>query len=157
MIVKACDIPDGGWFKKEKGTYVYLRISESSAQWAAFNTNYIWGVCFNGNITKVLKHNTVCQANYQDYLNNISESDRWENKMGCQNRSNYGSTQQKLKEHLSLASSLALGWPKWKQDLLCSVIKGIEGRWWVLWKTKATVVVNNEYNRCGKRSCKNIY
>lgn len=56
-LVRAGFIREGGCFRKKTGTYIYLRISESSLihlLGEAYKPHQIYGVClYNGNLAMV--------------------------------------------------------------------------------------------------------
>lgn len=48
------EIPFGQYFRKRKGAFAYLRISDNSARFLGLlHRDYVYGVAYNGNVTKV--------------------------------------------------------------------------------------------------------
>lgn len=59
-LVPASAISDwGGCFRKKTGSYVYMRLSESSVKFLKLDPDYVYGVCYNGNVAKVKKDTLV--------------------------------------------------------------------------------------------------
>ena len=83
-MVKAEDVPTwAGYFRKPGGTYVYLRIAPSSAEYYGLNTeakrvygisftgDKVYGVCFNGNIVDINPLKSVVLCDVFDMARNI--------------------------------------------------------------------------------------
>lgn len=71
--VPAGSIRDSDCFRKRQGTYVYLRISESSARFAKLDDRYVWGVCFNGNLVHVTPDTRVVPMDLADLQANAAD------------------------------------------------------------------------------------
>ena len=54
-------IPDGGYFRKVTGTYVYKRLSDSGAGFLGLDLDYVYGVHRNGNVTRILRKAQVVE------------------------------------------------------------------------------------------------
>jgi hypothetical protein len=77
LLVPASEIRQGQFFKKRKGEYTYLRISESSVKWIKADPTKIYGVCFNGNITCVAANTPVEPCSLGDFVKNIDNNRAW--------------------------------------------------------------------------------
>lgn len=76
-------IEQGQFFRKRTGTYVFLRMSPSSVKHLGLegdNQFHVYGVCFNGNVTKVKIGTEVVSATVQEFLGNIKEQEDWNRK-----------------------------------------------------------------------------
>ena len=51
--VPAKDIPEGGFFKKRGGSFIYLRLSDASVKFLKLDTTKVYGAHDNGNVTVV--------------------------------------------------------------------------------------------------------
>jgi hypothetical protein len=80
--VPASEIKAGECFRKKTGEFVYLRISESSTK-THLKSEGIYGVCFNGNTTKVKPETIVVRCSMEDMQRNQEDQDQWEMAMGC--------------------------------------------------------------------------
>ena len=76
-LVPASEIRQGQFFKKRKGEYTYLRISESSVKWIKADHTKIYGVCFNGNVTCVASNTLVEPCSLGDFVKNIDNHRAW--------------------------------------------------------------------------------
>lgn len=81
--VRAGTIQQGRFFKKLKGSYTYLRISESAVRFMKLNPDKVWGVCFNGNITDVNPDTLVEKCSLGDFVKNIDEDRQWHVDVGA--------------------------------------------------------------------------
>lgn len=82
-LVEAQEIPDwGGAFRKERGTYVYLKISKASAAFLKLDPAFIYGVTFNGNVAAVPLKTRVVPMTLKNMLENVAETERWEKDVG---------------------------------------------------------------------------
>jgi len=83
-MILAKDVPNwAGYFRKPAGTYVYLRIAPSSAEYYGLNTeakriygisltdNKVYGVCFNGNMVALSPLKPVVLCDVFDMARNI--------------------------------------------------------------------------------------
>ena len=60
QMCRAHEIKAGNCFLKKHGHYAYLRISDAAVKFYGLNNlAHIYGVCYNGNITKVEKSTLV--------------------------------------------------------------------------------------------------
>ncbi len=75
--MKAIDIAQGSYFRKMTGTYVYLRISDASVKYLGLDTDWIYGVCFNGNITRLQPNKPVIAESVNSFLKNTEEDKTW--------------------------------------------------------------------------------
>ena len=83
LAVRARDIRQGGYFKKMKGSYTYLRISESSVKFLKLDPTLIYGVCFNGNVTAVKPDTLVERCTLGDFVKNIDNDREWHDAVGA--------------------------------------------------------------------------
>lgn len=78
-LVEAQNIPDwGGAFRKPRGEYVYLRVSKASAKFFGLDENFVYGVTFNGNMTRVPLKQQVVQMSLKSMLQNVETTETWE-------------------------------------------------------------------------------
>lgn len=71
--MKAANIERGGFFTKKTGTYVYIRISEASANFLGLDPSKVYGVSFNGNTCAIDATKDVKESTVQAFLANIKE------------------------------------------------------------------------------------
>ena len=71
--MKAADVERGGFFTKKTGTYVYIRISESSANFLGLDPTKVYGVSFNGNTCSIDANKEVKESTVEAFLANIKE------------------------------------------------------------------------------------
>lgn len=76
-LVPASTIKQGQFFRKRKGEYTYLRLSESSVKFMKLDLTKIWGVCFNGNVTSVEASTRVEDCSLGDFVKNIDDDRKW--------------------------------------------------------------------------------
>jgi len=73
-VIKAKDLPDwAGYFRKQRGTYVYLRISNASVKHLRLDKDKIHGVCFNGNVTSIDPEKFIVVCDVLDMARNVQE------------------------------------------------------------------------------------
>lgn len=82
-MVKASEIQQGQFFRKRRGTYVYLRVSESSVRFLKLPEDKIYGVCFNGNVAVVDPDTFVERCVVGDFVKNIEDQDAWHQMVGA--------------------------------------------------------------------------
>lgn len=58
-LVRADSIEEGHCFRKRTGAYAYLRLSEGSVRFLKLDTNFVYGICYNGNVVKLPKDKMV--------------------------------------------------------------------------------------------------
>ncbi len=76
-LVPASEIIGGQCFRKRTGTYVYLRISESSVRFAKMDEGVVWGVSYNGNLARVERDTKVVRMPSTTMLLNIDDHIKW--------------------------------------------------------------------------------
>ena len=82
-MVKAQEIEQGEWFVKKNGHYAYMRISDSSARFLTLDScQYVFGVCYTGNIARVRRGTLVHRATIKDHIANIAANANWEEMVG---------------------------------------------------------------------------
>jgi ssDNA-binding Zn-finger/Zn-ribbon topoisomerase 1 len=87
-LVLAGEIGDYEYFIKRTGQMVYKKVCEGSAAFHGLgDTESIFGVTLNGNLTRVKKDTLVWKATYVDWNREIHESQQWEKDMGCESLS----------------------------------------------------------------------
>jgi hypothetical protein len=74
-VVPAKDIQHA--FRKKTGEFVYLRISESSLKFLGMDTNFVYGITYNGNVTKVEPETLVCPMAIEDMMGNVQSERQW--------------------------------------------------------------------------------
>jgi hypothetical protein len=77
ILIEASNINHGEYFRKKNGTYVYLRISESSLRFINIDPAEIYGVCFNGNIACVNRSTLVERCRFDDFKKNVEANREW--------------------------------------------------------------------------------
>ena len=73
----ARNIGRGEFFRKRKGIYVFVRISDSSANFLGLDPTKIHGVCFNGNTCSIDKDKIVMRSELSDFYKNIEDNKAW--------------------------------------------------------------------------------
>jgi hypothetical protein len=82
--VAAGEIKQGEFFRKKSGSFVYMAVSESAAKHYLPNPeNYVYGVCFNGNVCAVKKGARVIRMEREDFFVPAEEQKRWEEAVGA--------------------------------------------------------------------------
>ena len=82
-LVPASAISDwGGCFRKRTGEFVYMRLSESSVKFLKLDPDYVYGVCYNGNVAKVKKDTLVVPMTKFDLIRNDLDTRAWERSIG---------------------------------------------------------------------------
>ncbi len=82
-LVPASAISDwGGCFRKKTGSYVYMRLSESSVKFLKLDPDFVYGVCFNGNVAKVKKDTLVVPMQKVNIVVNDMETRAFERSIG---------------------------------------------------------------------------
>lgn len=76
-MMPAGHIKDGEFFRKKQGTYVYLKISESSVKYMKLDATKIHGVCYNGNMASVERTTLVERCTLGDFVKNIDNEREW--------------------------------------------------------------------------------
>ena len=71
-----------GCFRKRTGSFVYLRLSDSSVRVLDLEPIFIYGVCYNGNVTRVMPDTLVVEMSLQDMLSNQKSEDEWNANVG---------------------------------------------------------------------------
>lgn len=82
--VAASSIQQGEFFRKRTGSYVYLRLAVDSLRYHRVegHARYVYGACYNGNVTAVDPTTLVVRCAVQDFLKNIAEEQAWERDVG---------------------------------------------------------------------------
>ena len=83
VFIKASAVPQGQFFRKRRGEYVYLRISESSLKFMKVDTTKVYGVCFNGNVAVVGPDTLVEPCSLSDFTKNIDDDRAWHTTVGA--------------------------------------------------------------------------
>lgn len=86
MTTKACDIVEGGYFRKITGTYAYLRISKASVKHHGLGQDFVYGVCFNGNITCLKADREVVEISIEEFLENVEQDRDWHRTVGASHK-----------------------------------------------------------------------
>ena len=60
-------IDEGGFFRKLRGSYIYLRLSESAVYHHGLDPNQIHGVCHNGNMCSVERDKKVVRMTARQF------------------------------------------------------------------------------------------
>lgn len=81
ILIEASNIRDGEYFRKKQGTYVYLRISNSSVGYINLDRTKVHGICFNGNITIVEPNTLVHRCTFEDFAKNVQDNRDWHEKV----------------------------------------------------------------------------
>jgi len=78
-VVPACEIQPGECFRKLRGSFAYLRISDSSlkAYQVPGRTKYIFGVSYNGNMAKVEYYAMVVRVEPETMQINREAEEHW--------------------------------------------------------------------------------
>lgn len=66
--IPASELNQGDFFRKPRGEYVYIRISDSAARFNGMDMSKIHGVCHNGNMCSVDKMRRVVRMERKDFL-----------------------------------------------------------------------------------------
>lgn len=77
------EIPQGSYFRKLTGSYVYLRISASSVKFLGLDEDWVYGVCYNGNTVKLKLDHPVIIESIDSFLGNIKDDQEWSKTVGC--------------------------------------------------------------------------
>jgi len=73
-IIKAKDLLDwAGYFRKQTGTYVYLRLSNAAVKHLRLDENKIHGICFNGNVASIDPEKFIVVCDVLDMARNVQE------------------------------------------------------------------------------------
>lgn len=67
-------------FRKPTGSYVYLRLSESSVDYLKLDPNWVYGVCYNGNVAKMKPDAKVVEMPLIAVLGNEQSEAEWDAK-----------------------------------------------------------------------------
>ena len=86
-LIEAHELSNGDCFRKRNGTYVYIKLSDSSVKYSGLDSNLVWGVCFNGNVTTVKPTTKVHRVALRDVYQNLVDLEEWEAMVGCKERS----------------------------------------------------------------------
>ena len=82
-LVPARDIADwGGCFRKRTGSYPHMRISEGAVSFLKLDPNFVYGVCPNGNVSKIDPGTLVAPLPLLALLRHEIESSGLEIKLG---------------------------------------------------------------------------
>lgn len=76
-LVQAKDLDPGEPFKKRTGSYVHIKLSESSVKWMGLDPNFIWGVTHNGNVSKLKPNKLVAPSSLIAMIKNTMDTVRW--------------------------------------------------------------------------------
>lgn len=82
--IAASDI--GSFFRKKSGDFAYLRISESSIKFLGLDPGYVYGVCHNGNVTKVTPDCQVVPESVETFNKNIQADILWHRGIGAKSK-----------------------------------------------------------------------
>lgn len=82
MLVDASTIEQGQCWRKKTGEFVYLAISESAKKFYGLDSNKLYGVCFNGNMTAVSYGTEVVPMPVSGMHDNQKELDAFEDLIG---------------------------------------------------------------------------
>lgn len=74
IVVKAGKLKRGSFFVKRTGEFAYKTLSADTVKFHGLDPNFVYGVCFNGNMTKVSKETEVCIAGVRDMHRNIEKA-----------------------------------------------------------------------------------
>lgn len=78
-IINASQLQDGELFCRERGTYVYLKISDSAVRFLGLNVERVYGITFNGNVAITEKQDKVRRASLYEFEDNaMGNTYRWE-------------------------------------------------------------------------------
>jgi hypothetical protein len=77
MTVLAMTIPEGGFFRKQTGTIVYLRVSESSVGFHKLDKAKVYGVAYNGNMCCVAPNLPVVPCDARQMDQNRNDDQDW--------------------------------------------------------------------------------
>jgi hypothetical protein len=80
--VSVQDIGDGCFFKKQKGGFVFIRMSESSVRFLKLDPSKVYGVCFNGNVSVLEPETLVVPQTLEDWNNNFASERNWAKLVG---------------------------------------------------------------------------
>jgi hypothetical protein len=72
------EIKPGQCFRKKNGEFAYLRISDSSARFYGLPETHVYGVCFNGNVTKVERGKLVVPVPVSVMAENRAGREAWD-------------------------------------------------------------------------------
>lgn len=83
-MVLAREIEPGEFFRKRTGKFVYLRLSPDSLRYHKVEgpERWIYGACFNGNVTSVSPDTLVVRCTAADFLGNVADEHAWERVVG---------------------------------------------------------------------------
>lgn len=82
--IPAGELAAGEFFRKKGGTYVYMVVSESSAEFHNVHpAEHVFGVCFNGNMCAVKKDKQVVRMERETFFGPAEEQKRWEEAVGA--------------------------------------------------------------------------
>lgn len=79
QTVPAKNIGQGEFFRKRTGEYVHLKLSDSSTKFLGLDTNYVYGVTHNGNMSKLNPETQVVKTDLWQFLRNIETEREWNN------------------------------------------------------------------------------
>lgn len=117
-LVRAEDIEPGEWFVKSKGTFAYLRLSESAVNFLGLDPQYVYGIAFTGNVSKVRAGTPVRPATIRDHLRNVVDRHRHEESVGCTEFSREASEES--------AALKAMGSHKKRRRTVITIIEDVE-------------------------------
>lgn len=83
-LVRAQDIESGECFRKKQGTFVYLRISDSSVLFLGLSPGAVYGVGYNGNVAVLDPETKVHPAKLEDFLTLRGQEEDWNAMVGAQ-------------------------------------------------------------------------
>lgn len=83
MTVRANEIAAGQFFRKRRGTYVYMRISASAVRYLQLPADKVYGVCFNGNVAAVAPDTRITPCTVADFAQNIEDDRAWHRQVGA--------------------------------------------------------------------------
>ncbi len=82
-LVPANQVPRGACFRKQAGSFWYLRVSDSSVKHYGLSCDQVWGICYNGNVTTVDGETMVHIGRIGDMIQNVAEEQQWNRDVGA--------------------------------------------------------------------------
>lgn len=76
------EIESGCFFRKQSGRYAYMRMSDSSAEFIGLDRSFIYGVSFNGSVTRVKRGTVVVSVAVDEFIANIKADAAWHELIG---------------------------------------------------------------------------
>ena len=75
-------IQSGECFMKLGGQYTYLAISESAVRYLGLRQGFLYGVCFNGNVTSIPYGRKVVRVSIDRISEDFASQQEWERSIG---------------------------------------------------------------------------